>query len=263
MKKAVILILVSTLALTLFVGVAFALIPNSAHDLSGGGFANGGLGINACQYCHTPHQANNRDNIINGVQVDMSSVPLWNRSLPTTVYNLYNSGGNPPGAWKTLSGTTVTPPGAHSLTCLSCHDGTIGYRDVLLGGDAIGTYLANHPDPNPANYMPPSGVGSRGYIGTDLRNTHPVGVVYNDIAHNANSVAGLSNVSAALNGLTNIYTVGAGAKYRIYGGTIGTGRVECGSCHDPHGDDYQHGGANAPYLRGAKADMCTDCHSRK
>ena len=34
----------------------------------------------------------------------------------------HNSGGNPPGAWKTLSGTTVNPPGAHSLTCLSCHD---------------------------------------------------------------------------------------------------------------------------------------------
>lgn len=68
-----------------------------------------------CVYCHTPHTAN--------ITLD---APLWNRTrLLGTVYQTYD-----------LLGTSsltqpVIQPGAQSLTCLSCHDGTIAVDSII------------------------------------------------------------------------------------------------------------------------------------
>ncbi|MGK7346509.1 MAG: cytochrome c3 family protein [Candidatus Nitrospinota bacterium M3_3B_026] len=65
-----------------------------------------------CVYCHTPHGANS--------QID---APLWNRTSPGNSYNLYNI--------PLTSGQSPTQPGVNSLTCLSCHDGTVAIDSII------------------------------------------------------------------------------------------------------------------------------------
>ena len=70
-----------------------------------------------CVYCHTPHAANS--------QTQLQNAPLWNRTMPNpSGYQTYDKVG-------TSSNTAVTDPGANSLTCLSCHDGTIAIDSII------------------------------------------------------------------------------------------------------------------------------------
>lgn len=153
-----------------------------------------------CVYCHTPHGANTN-----------AAAPLWNRTLPTgTTYQTYNT-------LQTSSlSQNVYQPGAGSLPCLSCHDGSQAI-DQIINMPGSGNYNAT-PDANfsetwerldaPGFYglggavahlglqadgngclacHQPSGVGAIFpkaadftvfAIGTDLRNDHPVGVTF-------------------------------------------------------------------------------------
>jgi len=68
-----------------------------------------------CVYCHTPHGANTQIN-----------APLWNRTVTDTgSYSIYDR--------PTTLGLEgrMNLPGPSSLTCLSCHDGTIAIDSVL------------------------------------------------------------------------------------------------------------------------------------
>ena len=64
-----------------------------------------------CVYCHTPHGANTT-----------IAAPLWNRTNKATTYTTYNSA--------TLS-QPVSQPGPNSLSCLSCHDGTVAIDSII------------------------------------------------------------------------------------------------------------------------------------
>lgn len=64
-----------------------------------------------CVYCHTPHAANTT-----------IALPLWNRTNKATTYNTYNS--------STLT-QPVSQPGPNSLSCLSCHDGTVAIDSII------------------------------------------------------------------------------------------------------------------------------------
>lgn len=240
MKK----ILILTLAILLIAAsVSFAVIANSRHDLTATAYYSGGA-VSACQFCHTPHLRNNT--VVDGA-------PLWNRtqSLPGTgTYTLYGSNG------KTLSGTDVNQPGANSKTCLSCHDGTIGLGDILVGAvstitgtEATGT-AATIVGGKLADGVTNAITGRVPGLGTDLRQEHPVGVVYDS----TKSGPGL-NSSVAASAPWNI----ASKKWRLYGGGDGTGTVECGSCHDPHNTTA----GQQPFLKDTLNTMCTDCHSAK
>ena len=66
-----------------------------------------------CVYCHTPHGANST----------LPKAPLWNRTIPGNTYTLYNL--------PLTSGQVPTQPGPNSLTCLSCHDGTVAIDSVI------------------------------------------------------------------------------------------------------------------------------------
>ncbi|MCP5150162.1 MAG: hypothetical protein H6983_10600 [Ectothiorhodospiraceae bacterium] len=68
-----------------------------------------------CVYCHTPHQANRQ-----------VAAPLWNRTAPTLDYTRYA-----PSPGSTLTAADVTDPGPNSLTCLSCHDGSVGIDSII------------------------------------------------------------------------------------------------------------------------------------
>jgi len=83
-----------------------------------------------CVYCHTPHGANRQIN-----------APLWNRTINNVDnYSIYDS--------PTTLGLEgrLNLPGPSSLTCLSCHDGTIAIDSVLNmpgSGLAPGSNLRN------------------------------------------------------------------------------------------------------------------------
>jgi len=83
-----------------------------------------------CVYCHTPHGANTQIN-----------APLWNRTINNASnYSIYDT--------PTTLGLEdrLNLPGPSSLTCLSCHDGTIAIDSVLNmpgSGLAPGSNLSN------------------------------------------------------------------------------------------------------------------------
>lgn len=65
-----------------------------------------------CVYCHTPHGANSQVN-----------APLWNRTINTGTYTIFDKA-------RTLN-QPIGQPGPNSLTCLSCHDGTISPDSII------------------------------------------------------------------------------------------------------------------------------------
>src|SRR3989338_4193241 len=148
-----------------------------------------------CVYCHTPHGANGTIN-----------APLWNRTNKANTYTLYNI--------PLTSGQAPTQPGVSSLTCLSCHDGTVAI-DSIVNMPGSGKYSAAQQtaqsdtfldtwgspprtpgdphftlaafDPNTGGWGSCTGCHSTSglltsipfdafALGTDLTNDHPVGV---------------------------------------------------------------------------------------
>src|SRR3989338_6153011 len=103
-----------------------------------------------CVYCHTPHGANGTIN-----------APLWNRTEKGNTYTLYNI--------PLTSGQTPTQPGVSSLTCLSCHDGTVG-PESIINMPGPGLYSAaqqTNQDNNFLNTWP----GGSGFAGMKLGNS--------------------------------------------------------------------------------------------
>jgi hypothetical protein len=150
--------------------------------------------VEICVYCHTPHGANS--------QID---APLWNRTINTGEYQIYDKP-------RTLN-RPIGQPGPNSLTCLSCHDGTISIDSIInmpgsglyskaqetamntgflsqwgaragiaasnhfaMGPDQSGEFCTVcHNDGQQQNAMSDFTVF---VIGTDLRNDHPIGIQY-------------------------------------------------------------------------------------
>lgn len=127
------------------------------------------------------------------------------------------------GMYLTLAGNQGTADGT-SLLCLSCHDGVTAMDNY--GGGTSGTTTMSVFNP-----------GTTAVVGTDLTDDHPIGIEYPSGNSRYNATPG--------NGLP------------LYNdGTID--RVECGSCHDPHG-----GTGFGWFLRDDPAGslICLDCHN--
>lgn len=101
---------------------AIGSIENTRHNLSMsysetarttmGAIARNDYG-EVCIYCHTPHGANSQIN-----------APLWNRTINNSgAYTIYDK--------PTTLMRPIGQPGPNSLTCLSCHDGTIAIDSIL------------------------------------------------------------------------------------------------------------------------------------
>ena len=117
----------------------------------------------------------------------------------------------------------VNEPDVESLICLSCHDGVTAF-DAL--NDSMGTV---------GNNMSSQFEGSPAIIGTDLRNDHPIGV----------------SIRSDSNGIRDELAI-KNAGLRIY-----NGKVECTTCHDPHGSNKY------PYflrIDPAGSPLCLYCH---
>jgi len=206
-----------------------------------------------CVYCHTPHGANDTK----------GAIPLWNRTLNQGQYTIYDKP-------RTLN-RPIGQPSPNSLTCLSCHDGTISI-DSIINMPGSGRYseaqktsfnpswLDGWPEssavhatmgPVPGNpqqctYCHAEGESASGFpfelfvIGTDLRDDHPIGILFPE-----NFDPGVD-----FNEPNLTYETPGGAQMKVFDNNgngypdkdeprlydTGEGfEVECASCHDPHG----------------------------
>ena len=238
-----------------------------------------------CVYCHTPHGANTS-----------AAAPLWNRSLPTgTTYQTYDKLNT-----STLT-QTVSQPGAASLPCLSCHDGSQAI-DAIINMPGSGGYSAT---PNPVNWVATGGTTSKAVshrtlsaaggptsclschnptggtgqateptdftifaIGTDLRNDHPVGVTF-PTTNGPGTDWKAPGGTKVVNGLTNrFFDENSNSRMdkgdiRLYDSGNGAS-VECASCHDPHGVPSAGGINNPTFLRKTNTGsaVCMTCHNK-
>lgn len=263
----------------LFIGDGHAAsVVGSRHDLSSTNpdasavrvTGDGGTGYDTtqvCVFCHTPHGSQSRD------QVD---APLWNRGIIAATYQTYQS----PTLDTGVGGVAPQPDGV-SLACLSCHDGTVALdllvnkpgaggwtdpSDPTLGGNTnrIG-FVFNRVETE--NRFPTTDAGGGANVrllGTDLRNDHPVSIVYPTIGgtdpafHAPNQTRGTG--TARLDWFDDGDNTLTDNEVRMYGT-----KVQCASCHNPHGtssDGTASGPAFPSFLRTtvANSNLCTVCH---
>lgn len=186
------------LALAAVSTTASAAIAAGSHDLRTAPY-NGSLP--ACQYCHAPHV---------WVAANESGGPLWNRNITAqTAYTVYTSTGF----------TSTVTMGVASRACLSCHDGSSTLNSVNNGSGTMAT----------------TAIAAFG-VGTDLRDDHPVGVVY---------ASG-----------TFYKDISASTEVKLY-----STRIECASCHDPHGTS-DGAASGTVFARWTSGDLCAICHSK-
>ena len=271
-------------------------IGNTRHNMTQRQASGGGpFGVNMdpyrndyeeiCVYCHTPHGASSA-----------VTLPLWNRTIKVTTYATYNELG-------TASLTqSVSQPGANSLSCLSCHDGQTAI-DSIINMPGSGRYQASQATAQDNNFLnswnnargPDAtvhlglnvvpgagclachsaaagfvGAGATDFsvfaIGTDLRNDHPVGITYPATTGTVPDF----KTPLAKKGSTFFFDVDAdgyldSGEVRLYD-NAGAAKVECASCHDPHG--VPSGGAGSvfkpSFLRVANTNsaLCLTCHTK-
>jgi hypothetical protein len=235
-----------------------------------------------CVYCHTPHGANAN------VQL-----PLWNRTQKATAYQTYDQLGT------TSLTQTVSAPGANSISCLSCHDGTTAI-DSIINMPGSGRYnpaqattqdnaflsnswtnagasdAANHHALTETGCLACHSQGGFGdsfsaasdfaifKIGTDLRNDHPVGITFPTASADFNAVNGNTargDLFFDVNGNMKMDS----SEVRLYE-TGGGPEVECATCHDPHGVPSGGSGSATPFnpaflrVTNDGSALCLTCH---
>lgn len=259
----------SALVLVLLVsGTSYAqrnsgVIKGGPHDLSAGSAVtsndpSGNIQGQTCIYCHAPHGGSNTN-------------PLWNRSAPTTTYSLYTSTTMTaplPGQGSTPGTNTIQ--NSLSGACLSCHDGNIA-MDVLINVNGVAsthqatftTVAKTATTGANATYSNGQMTGGLPFLGSDLRNDHPVAIVYDKAYSDASKVGQYNQVSSPTSG--QFVVAGPYAQnLPLFGPASGAAAasnnvtVECASCH------MSHDNTNLNFLRkpndGSK--MCLTCHKK-
>ena len=258
-------------------------ILNTRHNLTfdpiGGGNVNMDPYRNeygeVCIYCHTPHGASGQ-----------IQAPLWNRTASSATYTTYDTLNT-----SSLDGT-VTAPGAASLTCLSCHDGTVAI-DSIINMTGSGGYNSAQQTSQDDAFLNDSwdnvtinatvhmnmvqcllchsadagfvlGAGATDFrialIGTNLTDDHPIGINYG-------ADADFNAPTATTGNLSFFDSDGDGHadsnEIRLYDSGDGA-EVECASCHDPHGVRSAGAGSSLypMFLRQAntQSSVCLVCH---
>jgi predicted CXXCH cytochrome family protein len=241
MKLSGNIILALAVVLCAALSAGAATIENTKHDLSAGSTGaaiksqspvSGGT-TEICVFCHTPHTAS-------------ADAPLWNRANPVGSYTTYTSDVlnalNYPVEDPLSAGAAGYQVHVKTRICMSCHDGTI----------ALGS-LVNLPTGNTMPIAMQGTSGGRmpmtaaGYLGTDLRDDHPVAVV-----HDPTRDPELQSITGSK---ARVYTLAAG---RVTPTTINGGYIECTSCHDAH--DNQYGKFLIDDNTGSK--ICISCHNK-
>jgi predicted CXXCH cytochrome family protein len=213
------------------------------HDFSGGSALRNNdadIGGQTCVFCHTPHMGS-------------VTVPLWNRNTTTSTYQVYASS-----TLDAAAPTSAAIQSGISGACLSCHDGSIAI-DVLanLAGVAHAASVAFTRQATAKATYGASGTGTGNimnggapFLGTDLRNDHPITIIY----ETSRAATPGEFVTQAVTG-TKV-TVGNTSPLPLFGTSTATATVECATCHDPHNN------SRGLFLRtsNAASGLCLTCH---
>jgi len=174
-----------------------------------------------CVFCHTAHNAD-----------ATNPAPLWNHENSSQSYDMYTS--------NTIDMTQTPQPNKGSLVCLSCHDGTIAINSLnnVPGSQGAGTF--GTPGGSSLDGLGKLTSSSHAYVGTNLQDDHPVGIVY-DQSKDLDFVAKTGNPALYPDKLLS---------EGIY--------VECNSCHDPHDN------TNTSFLveSNSNSQLCVRCHTK-
>jgi len=220
-------------------------ISTSPHNLNLSTSANVALPQGQiCLPCHTPHGAGQFP--ASGEVGTTSGTFLWNHNTnPGKTYAMYG-------------GASSATLDSVSRLCLSCHDGAIA---VDAYGGASGTVtVATLTDSNGVV----GGTLIAGNGGTDISNSHPVGVAYPGITGtstvNGKTVylgSGTNGAysSTSFNNPNNFASGGVRLSNLADNVTPGVG---CGTCHNPHNN------TNGDFLRvnNTGSALCLTCHNR-
>ncbi|WP_297473612.1 cytochrome c3 family protein [Persephonella sp.] len=224
------------------VAVSNAGIVNTKHNLSvtGPGTIKATTETEICVFCHIPHH-------------EREGTPLWNRKMPTSVYNLYDSEFISRINYPTPQQPSEVEgqPGIVSRQCLSCHDGTVAIGAVyIVRGTELGNSVIQMQNVNPDGTLPST---LRTFIGTDLSVHHPVAIEYNPTIQKTfgdGSVKTVELVNPHPTPPIKLYTYG-GKQY-----------VECTSCHDPHKQNKQFLRVDVGNLAQDFKQTCISCHDK-
>jgi predicted CXXCH cytochrome family protein len=221
-------------------------IYNTPHDLRTGTIAGdiynvaGADPLNRlCIFCHAPHHTV-KPGSAEAEGVDY--LPLWNHVVTAQIYETYDNGADDPD--DLTSGhqlnAVVGQPGSVSRLCLSCHDGTVAINQYgFTPGDARSQQRGSNVIAD--QYM----IGAGG----DLRNHHPIGFNYRDVAADDFEIADPDStvINAAVNKSLNIADV-------LY-----QDQMECVTCHDVHNSNNQ-GAEKFLWKSDANSSFCVTCH---
>ncbi|MBI5182348.1 MAG: hypothetical protein HZA06_05515 [Nitrospirae bacterium] len=262
------LLLLTMLFSLVFASSAHAVITASRHNLSSA------TGVNTnyrsvyttngtsevCVFCHTPHGGT-------------TDAPLWNRAMAT-------SGSYTPYSSSTID-TTVGQPDGISLACLSCHDGTIAL-DALRNATGSGNFSTTPTSQNwtftglsgtqttgGANSLPEDGRITN--LTQVLSDDHPISMAYPTTTQDPKfyTPGGSSSTAQWFEETGNSRADDNEVKLYL---TSGSFKVQCASCHNPHGTQAATGTASnqlapngidyATFLRKSNENsgLCVTCH---
>ncbi len=182
-------------------GLVAGLSTGAFAAISGGShdLSDNSLGTDQiCIFCHTPHNGD-------------SAAPLWNRGAASGQ-----------GSFTLYDGTTSASVTGTSILCLSCHDGV---TNLDAFGGAAGTATIEDKFS-----------GTTANVGIDLRDDHPVSIVYG---------------SAGTGDGTDLKASPTGD----LASQLESTKVECGTCHDAHTSESK-------FLVGSNSAsaLCLSCH---
>ena len=257
-------------------------IIGSLHDLSDdGGYPVTGTNGNpnddklsrVCIYCHAPHHTQKADKN----SAKKNYMPLWNRPISQAqTFVMYSNGSNPgtgshmSQAMSDFAANNIQSPGAVSLLCLSCHDGTVAPN--VYGSQQMSNASWSDADNDRVNPIGSIGVKSydladntayqgsavRLQAGTeyniggtsdatvvDLSNHHPIGFDYTFVEANDHEIATTD---------TQFGTTGVTIGDVLYGD-----QMECVTCHDVH-NSTQGMGEKFLWTSNKDSAFCCTCH---
>ncbi|MBI4697519.1 MAG: cytochrome C [Nitrospirae bacterium] len=239
-------ILISILFILSF---AWAVVPtnvaNTKHNLSvsGTGAITATSEAEVCVFCHIPHNAS-------------PAVPLWNQTVSTAAYNMYNSEYLNRAGYTVPSSLGAYPnTGYRSRLCLSCHDGTVAIGQVyILRGNRL-TSPISMSGVTADNKMP----ASASNLGTNLTDDHPVAIIY-DTSKNITFPGSGNTRNMELNSTLPPINPKPYENVKLF--SPSPGYVECESCHDPHITYQKFLVIWNTNLATTISDLCDKCHTK-
>jgi len=221
-KLALVAVVVAVVAMMAF-GVYASDIRNTKHNLSMQATNNYTHSTNyneICVFCHTPHAA--------------GTWPLWNRDMSgIPSFQMYST--------SPTFKVTATDIDSTSKLCFSCHLTANSVKNPLLNP----SNLVNSAQPTFNK-----GIHSTAVIGSDLRDDHPIGFNYSNVAGN-NSY----ELETATNAASNL----GGTTAQIFP----NGYMTCATCHDVHGKVSGNSVIKVLLQRSnASSMLCLSCHKK-